>query len=62
MTTERGSSKGGEKKAPHRFSKAVPESKGYGMEQFMKESQGPRGSAPWTPVGFSKPGGGQKKG
>ena len=65
-TTERGSSKGepwrGEKKAQHKFSSAVPESKKYGMEQFMKESQGPRGTAPWVAGwSFPKSGGGQQK-
>lgn len=62
----RGSSGGGgrrsDKKPEHKFSSGVAKSNDYAMQQFMRESQGPRGTAPWTPVWtFPKGGGGQKK-
>ena len=67
MTAERGSSRNrdtrrGEKKPEHKFSHGVPSSNSYGMEQLMREKQGPGGTAPWAPVwSFPKSGGGNRK-
>ncbi len=65
ITTKRDHPKGKpwreEKKVQHKFSNAMPESKDFRMEQFMKESQAPRGTAPWVPVWtFPKSGDGKK--
>ena len=67
MTTERGGSKGGDlmrgdKKPNHTFSKRQSKPDLFAMDRFMKESQGPRGSAPWVHITMSKTSGsGQKK-